>query len=452
MDGHGLPEEFLRRMESQLGDEYPAFLECYDRPAYRGVRLNTLKCGEGTLRDSVPFELIPSPFSDTGFYADYEGGFGKLPAHHAGMFYAQEPSASSAVTALDPRPGERILDLCAAPGGKATQIAGAMEGRGLLWANEPVRGRAGALLSNLERLGVMNAVVSCAYPERLCPALGGFFDRVLVDAPCSGEGMFRRDPGAIGEWSPEGVTACARRQLAILDQAAGTVREGGVLVYSTCTFSYEENEGTVKGFLSAHPEFTAEKIPHEFGRGDLDGGPARRVYPMDGGEGHFVACFRRVGENICRAGEHSDMLKGALLSRGRELLSELFAGDFSEAPLIRAGDRLLLVPEDLPELSGLPVLRAGAELCEVRGGRKGPTERLEPSHGIFMCQRAENCRQRLDLPIDGPEILTYLRGEELDFGGSGYTAVCVNGVVTGFGKASGGRLKNRYPKGLRNLC
>ena len=197
MDGHGLPEEFLRRMESQLGDEYPAFLECYDRPAYRGVRLNTLKCGEGTLRDSVPFELIPSPFSDTGFYADYEGGFGKLPAHHAGMFYAQEPSASSAVTALDPRPGERILDLCAAPGGKATQIAGAMEGRGLLWANEPVRGRAGALLSNLERLGVMNAVVSCAYPERLCPALGGFFDRVLVDAPCSGERSGGRRAGLL---------------------------------------------------------------------------------------------------------------------------------------------------------------------------------------------------------------------------------------------------------------
>lgn len=441
----GLPEAFLERMKTQLGGEYPEFLACYERPAYRGVRLNPLKCSEGILRKSVPFGLTPSPFSNMSFYADYEGGFGRLPAHHGGMFYSQEPSASSAVTALDPRPGERILDLCAAPGGKATQIAGALMGRGLLWANEPVRQRAGALLSNLERVGAANAVVSCAYPERLCPELRGFFDRVLVDAPCSGEGMFRRDPRAVEEWSVQGVEACAKRQLAILDQAAVTLREGGVLVYSTCTFSYAENEGVVREFLDRHPEFEQENIPAAFGRGDMDGGPGRRVYPMDGGEGHFVARFRRVGENSCNAGECRDVLKGEQADRARELMGELFTGDNDTARLAMARDRIFILPGDLPELSGLGVLRAGVELCEVRRGR------LEPSHGVFMSRSGESCRNRVDLPIDGPDVMAFLRGEELDCEVTGYTAVCVNGVTLGFGKAGGGRLKNRYPKGLRNL-
>ena len=337
-----LPGEFLSRMEAQLGSEYPAFLACYERPAYRGVRLNPLKCGEKNLRESLPFELMPSPFSRYSFYADCREGIGKLPAHHAGIFYSQEPSASSAVTALDPQPGERILDLCAAPGGKSTQIAGELMGSGLLWANEPVRQRAGALMSNLERLGVRNAVVSCAYPERLCPGLTGYFHRVLVDAPCSGEGMFRREERAAKEWSPQGVEACARRQLGILDQAAGTIMEWGVLVYSTCTFSYAENEGVVREFLRGHPEFEQEKLPAAFGREDMDRGLGRRIYPMDGGEGHFVARFRRVGENTCRAGEHRDRLKGAPCQKAKELMDRLFFGD-------RGGHKALPGPgQDIP--------------------------------------------------------------------------------------------------------
>lgn len=439
-----LPQEFLDRMRSQLGAEYPAFLACYEQPALRGVRLNPLKCDAATLSASLPFELEASPFSSVSYYARYEQGFGRLPAHHAGMFYSQEPSASSAVTALDPQPGERILDLCAAPGGKSTQIAGMLQGRGLLWSNEPVHSRTGALLSNLERMGVMNSVVSCAYPDRLCPELRGFFDRVLVDAPCSGEGMFRRDPRAVQEWSPQGVEACARRQLGILDQAALAVREGGVLVYSTCTFSYAENEGVVREFLQGHPEFRAEEIPSVFGRADMDGGPGRRIYPMDGGEGHFVARFRRVGENSCRTGELRGELKGALASQARELMDGLFTHN-GTVTMVQVRDSILLIPEGLPELSGLGVLRAGVELCQVKKGR------LEPAHGIFMCHTGADCRRRIDLPVDGPEILAYLRGEELDCGCSGYTAVCVNGVTAGFGKASGGRLKNRYPKGLRSL-
>lgn len=445
MDPRKLPGPFLSRMEALLGGEYPAFVEAFSRPALRGIRRNPLKCSEETLLRSLPMALAPAPFAPTAYYADWAEGFGRLPAHHAGMFYAQEPSASSAVTALDPRPGERVLDVCAAPGGKSTQIAGALAGEGLLWANEIVHSRAQALLSNLERLGAANGVVSSCHPQTLCQGLRGFFHRVLVDAPCSGEGMFRRDPKAVEEWSPEHVSACAQRQRAILDSAALAVGPGGVLVYSTCTFSPEENEETVKAFLAAHPEFIAEEIPVPFGRPDIDGGPARRVYPMDGGEGHFVARFRRTGENPCQAGSFSPRpLPKALAEQARALYGELFT-DQPPQRLAQVKDTLLCLPEGLPDLRGLGVLRAGVELCQVRKGR------LEPAHGLFMSRPGALCRETLDFSPESPELAAYLRGEETDCPGKGYRAVRVNGVTTGFGKAAGGRLKNRYPKGLRNL-
>ena len=342
------------------------------------------------------------------------------------------------------KPGERVLDLCAAPGGKSTQIAGLLQGQGLLWSNEIVKNRAQVLLSNTERLGVRNGVVSSCHPQRLCEALQGFFDRVLVDAPCSGEGMFRRDPEAVAQWSPESVPACAQRQRAILDSAALAVKEGGVLVYSTCTFSKEENEDNVEWFLGAHPEFELIPLDLPFGRPGIHGLPVRRIYPMDGGEGHFVAKFRRVGENSCRAGTFGQFLSGKEEEEARNLFQELFTCEFP-GNAARFGERLYLLPNGLPELDRLGVLRAGVELAQRKG------RRWEPSHGVFQSARKEECRQVLDLPWDAPELSAFLRGEEIDCDGKGYTALCAGGVPTGFGKASGGRLKNHYPKGLRNL-
>lgn len=439
---------FLDRMKALLGAEYDDYLRAMELPPQRGVRLNPLKCDLATLQASVPYTLTPTPFSPLSFLAVGEDKPGLLAAHHAGMFYSQEPSAASAVTALDPQPGERVLDLCAAPGGKSTQIAGLLQNEGLLWSNEIVGSRATILASNLERIGARNAVISNCHPQKLCETLSGFFDRVLVDAPCSGEGMFRRDPQAVAEWTPESPAACAVRQLAILDSAVQALRPGGVLVYSTCTFSVEENEGVVEEFLQAHPEFTPVSLENcGFGRPDLHGLGARRIFPMDGGEGHFVAKLQKADD----APDERKRLRGALPALQKSeheavkaLQDELFVHCFGE-PAARFGDRILLLPADLPALNGLGVIRAGVELCEVRKNR------LEPSHGVFLSRQMDDCRRSLDFAPDDPHLAAFLRGEEIDCDEKGYTAVCVNGVVTGFGKASGGKLKNRYPKGLRNL-
>lgn len=438
-----LPQEFANRMRAMLGDEYEDFLACFEKPHFRGVRLNPLKCSWEILEKSLPCALAEAPFSALCKYANDLDKPGALPAHHAGMFYSQEPSASSAVTALAPMPGEKILDLCAAPGGKSTQIAGLLAGKGLLWSNEIVKSRANILMSNLERIGAKNAVVSSCHPQRLCETLHGYFDRVLVDAPCSGEGMFRRDPAAAGEWSPESPAACAQRQRAILDSAALAVREEGVLVYSTCTFSMEENEETVQAFLAAHPEF--EQIPTgvDFGRSAFDGSFGVRIFPMDGGEGHFVAKFRRVSENTCTVGDFAAFSVGADKKAAKELYESIFTDSCAER-IAKFGDKILLLPEILPSLNGLGVLRAGVELGECKA------KRIEPGHGLFMSREKSLCRRSVDFSHDDPRLAAFLRGEEIDCDEQGYTAVCVNGVVTGFGKASGGRLKNRYPKGLRN--
>lgn len=440
-----LPQAFLSRMQTMLGDEYSQFLAAYDQPHFRGVRINPLKCDRETIEAAMG-TLTPSPFSPLCFYTQTEK-VGSLPLHHAGAFYSQEPSASSAVTVLAPEPGEKVLDLCAAPGGKSTQIAACLMGEGLLWSNEIVKNRAQILLSNMERMGVKNAVVSSCHPETLCSRLAGFFDKVLVDAPCSGEGMFRRDEQAVEEWSPEHVKACADRQLAILHSAKQAVREGGVLVYSTCTFSPEENEGVIRRFLEEEPGFVLESPGVSFGR-KAEAMDAVRIYPMDGGEGHFAARLRRVSENPkMPASLKLPAEKGEGFQLARELLQKVFRQP-PKNPIMQAGNRLYLLPNRLPEISGLGVLRAGVEVGEIKG------KRIEPAHGLFMAARQEDLQYSVSFPSNSAEIASFLRGEELgielDAPNGSYVGVCVDQVTVGYGKYSSGRLKNHYPKGLRN--
>lgn len=439
-------EIFFDRMKQMLGEEWDAYQRAMEEPPKKGVRLNTLKADKETLQRTLPFPLTESPFSPLSFVAPDDFHPGRHPLHHAGAFYSQEPSASSAVTVLDPQPGEKILDLCAAPGGKSTQIAALLQGKGLLWSNEVVRSRCQVLLSNMERMGVRNAVISQAPVPLLAEKLSGFFDRVLVDAPCSGEGMFRKNDRALLEWSPEHVTACADRQVQILLSAAECVRENGVLVYSTCTFSKEENEGAVRRFLQQRPDFVQEDTGVSFGRPDFDTGLGRRMFPMDGGEGHYVARLRRLSQP---AGGPAPFLmrktKGAEQKPGEDFLQETLRAvpKGMMDRLFMQKEKLLLLPDFLPDLGGIPVLRAGVEVGQVRKGR------LLPAHSFYMACRPQELRRVLAYPWDSPLIPHFLHGEAVPWDQKGYAAVAIEGVTVGFGKGDGQMLKNHYPKGLR---
>lgn len=427
-----LPEAFLQRMEAQLGSEYPAFLESLERPRAVALRFNPMK-GE---RPVLPFVGAPVPWEPEGFYYDPETRPGLHVYHEAGVYYLQEASAMAPVALLDPKPGERVCDLCAAPGGKTTQIAGRMLGRGFLVCNEINPKRAKILSRNIERMGVANALVTNEHPETLASRFPGFFDRVLVDAPCSGEGMFRKEEAAVTDWSQETVQMCARRQREILDSAARLVRPGGRLVYSTCTFAPEEDEETVAAFLEAHPEFTPEPVEAPwFVPGE---NASYRMWPHKLlGEGHFAAVLRKTqgesgevpacpGEKCPKAWESFAKELGITLPEGK-------AGSF--------GQSLYWAPTELPELNRLKVLRPGLELGTERKGR------FEPAHALALWLKT--CAVTESFPPESPEMKAYLHGDVVPSGKKGWCLVQAGGYAIGWGKGDGSVLKNHYPKGLR---
>lgn len=443
-----LPQDFKSDMEKLLGDEACLLFDEYKKPPYKGLRVNTLKCSGEKLEGLMPTKISKNPFSEFGYYLESEfQGIGNSPLHHAGAFYVQEPSAMSAVTLLGVKEDDRVLDLCAAPGGKSTQIAAMLNNTGLLWSNEIIKSRANILLSNIERCGVKNAVVSSESPKRLCNALAGFFDKVLVDAPCSGEGMFRKDEGAINEWSRDNVLLCKARQLEILDCAAKAVKQGGELVYSTCTFSHEENEEVTSEFLQNHPEFIAVESNESFGRKTDNFGI--RIFPMDGGEGHYAVKFRRVYENEFSTPEYDYSIEKSKEYKAVEKQITELKNSIIKAPsdgiIALRNDKILILPKEMPSFKGLNILRAGVVFAEIRKNR------LEPHHSLFMSLKPEKVKNAVSFSLDSDEIKGFLHGEELpvDDELSGYCLVAVEGISAGFGKAVNGRLKNKYPKGLR---
>ncbi len=442
-----LPIEYKNRMHKILKNEYDKFLLSYEKPCFRGLRVNTLKISVDRFKSIFPYKISSSSFSFDNFYlVDEVESIGTTPLHHAGAFYVQEPSASSAVTILDVKPFDIVLDLCAAPGGKATQIASRLNGEGLIWANEVISSRARILLSNIERMGVRNSVVSSCHPGILCSKLKGFFDKILVDAPCSGEGMFRKNINSISEWSLEHVAACAKRQLEILNSAAQALKKDGTLVYSTCTFSVEENENVVKDFLKLNEDFIIEKIQVDFGRPAFNLKEARRIFPLDGGEGHFIAKFRKVKQTQCNVKNYNfKARKNKDNILGEKLFKEIF--NISPYGVIKKIDnKFFVLPKNLPDLNGVNVLRAGVLL----GCEKGSI--LEPAHAAFMASSCRELNNVVSLSSVDFNAAAFLRGEEINISEElkGYTGVCLDGLVSGFGKASKGRLKNKYPKGLRN--
>ena len=428
-------------MKPLLGEDWARFEAALAAPLRRGLRINPLKADPARVVGYFAGRLSPAPFAENGYYLEGELRAGADPLHHAGGYYMQEPSAMGAVTALDPRPGERILDLCAAPGGKSTQIAAALKGEGLLWCNEYVRSRASVLMQNLERCGVRNALVTSLDAVPLCEETAEAFDGVLCDLPCSGEGMFRKEPAALTEWSEENIALCAARGEYVLNAAAGAVRPGGRLLMSTCTFAPEENEQNAARFLAAHPEFEPVDLSRlPFGSPSLPPYTrGRRIWPWQGGEGHFLALFRKRGDAPGRWLPYQPPKRDPWADKGAELYRSLFAAP-PRGTFVTLGDTVRLLPADMPA-TRLHLLGAGIAAAEIK------KDRLEPAHSLFAAALPADCLRRVD-PADP---LPFLRGETVacDPALSGFAAVTAAGAVCGFGKAVKGTLKNHYPKGLR---
>ncbi len=426
-----LPEAFLNRMEQQLGDAYPAFLESLERPRAVALRFNPLKGAAPAL----PFVKDPVPWEPMGYYYETGARPGLHPYHEAGVYYLQEASAMAPVALLDPQPGERICDLCAAPGGKSTQIAGRMGGEGFLLCNEWNPKRAKTLSRNIERMGIANALVTNAHPQFLADRYAGFFDRVLIDAPCSGEGMFRKEEAAVTDWSEETVQMCARRQTEILHSGAELVRPGGRLVYSTCTFAPEENEQVIEAFLQQHPEFSPEEVDAPWFTPGENG--TFRMWPHKLlGEGHFAAVLRKTGQDRQDVPEKTGKLPDEWTAFAREQGIALPQGG-----AVFFGQSLYWAPAQMPDIRGVKVLRPGLELGAVKKNR------FEPAHALALWLKTGNHVHTL--AWDSPEVASYMNGQTIPSQRKGWCLVTVDGFTLGWGKGDGNILKNHYPKGLR---
>ncbi len=445
-----LPEEFCNRMKELTGDEFPDFIKSYDTQINRGIRINTLKCTDieavaKTLGVDERVDWCP-----TGFYAGDEVS-GRHPYHGAGVFYFQEPSAQSVAEYLSIDENSKILDLCAAPGGKTTHIGARMKNCGLLVANEIISKRAAILSENVERMGLTNTIVTNETPTKLAEKFQGYFDGIIVDAPCSGEGMFRKEPQAVEEWSVAHTLSCGVRQKNILDDAYKMLKCGGYIMYSTCTFSYDENEAVVKYMMDT---YNMELCPidglHMLSAGVGEGMEnCRRIFPhKNKGEGHFTALLRRTEENdVHRVKQKKNAKPDLALNTAVKLYREFEKKALNiklDGAFVLFGDNLYLLPEEV-DIDKLRVLRCGLHLGTVKRNR------FEPSHALSHAFDNNIYINKVEIPLTSPDVNKYLHGETIPSTVTGWCVVTVDGYPLGWGKGSDGIVKNHYPKALRIL-
>jgi NOL1/NOP2/sun family putative RNA methylase len=456
-----LPPQFLSRMQNLLGAEYADFLACYDQPSDVGIRVNTLKLGVENFQAISPFQLTPIPWVPAGFRLLPGQRPGKHPYHTAGLYYVQDPAAMAVGELLDPQPGERILDLAAAPGGKASHIAALMQGEGLLVANDLNLRRAQVMARNLERWGAHNVIILNENPDHLANHFGAYFDRVLVDAPCSGEGMFRKDPATSKEWQPDDVMKYAARQDILMAQAARLVRPGGTLVYATCTFAPEEDEGTLTRFLDQHNDFELASPPvfAGFSSGHpewIETSPPDltktvRLWPHTApGEGHFIAVLRKsdgfADSVVAHPLLNSDPMPPEYAPYFQEFCERSLNWHPEEVRLALKGAYLYQLPANGPDLRGLKVVHWGWWLGTMK------KKRFEPSHALAMGLEKQDFIQTLDLPLGSREVEAYLRGDVLSSAGdNAWVVITLDGFPLGWGKRVQDRLKTHLPKWLRQF-
>lgn len=495
-----LPALFIERMRTLLGTEFEAFMAAYDELPYTGIRVNTLKISVADFVNLSPFELRPVPWCPTGFYVPYGMKPGLHPYYHAGLYYIQEPSAMAPVELLDIQPGDRVLDLCAAPGGKSTQIAAKLHGSGILVTNDIHGERTKALTKNIELYGVRNAVVLNESPERIAEVFPHYFNKVLIDAPCSGEGMFRKDEDMVRQWQTHSIEKYTVMQRDILRVASRLLVPGGVIVYSTCTFAPEENEALIAEFLDSHPGFRVVPLTDRLGfspgrpewvslgKHDVDmeylTGTGRLWPHRIEGEGHFVAVLQREEAEVSmgaphiaeraaeeavsvrsrhksirvRSGGESRRSNRAGEERSVAEATASFATEQLTLPFpgrtVAYGDRVYQSPLNPDMLNGLKVIRPGWFVGTVKKGR------FKPSHPLATALHCHNSVRSIVLDGNDPEAVRYLKGETLPIeqerlrlveGAStkGYVLICIDGYAAGWGKWQDGMLKNEYPAGWR---
>ncbi len=451
-----LPEEFVERMKKLLGEEeFQEYMDSFEDKNVRGLRVNTLKISPEEFEKISPFPLKRIPWTDNGFYYEDNVQPAKHPYYYAGLYYIQEPSAMTPAQLLPVEPGDCVLDVCAAPGGKSTELAARLKGEGVLISNDISNSRAKALLKNIELMGVKNAYVVSEVPENLVSKFEGYFDKILIDAPCSGEGMFRKEPSMVKSWEEHGVEFFSKLQKGIIDSVVKLLKPGGKILYSTCTFSPEEDEGSMKYLLENNPDYTIErpqKLWKEFapGRPEWVDGPEElkdciRLWPHKlAGEGHFISLLSKDGEQ----GQKTDFFgkKKLELPEDAKVFFEHVSMELPLENVVQVKEKLFYYPDKDIDMKGYRVLRSGLYLGDLKKNR------FEPSQSLAMALKMEEYDQVVNFSADDIQVRKYLKGETLEYEdtkATGLYLICVDGFPLGWAKANKGKLKNKYHSGWR---